>query len=379
MGGLDLNQEFRLLLDCTRPGLAPPASVEAALDWPAFCALAERHRVSPLASHALTGRDLPLEALHQRARQSSVRALAHAAATFEVTDCLQTAGIDVLPIKGALLAHRLYGDFGLREVRDVDLLVPQRDLLEADYRLRELGYERRVPACEPTRRRLAVVLERDQHFEYRHRDSAVLVELHWRLEGWSAAALDWLWTHSHRGPLLGQRVRQLSDLAQLLLVVDHGAGHRWFCLKWLADAAALLAAVSDAAVAPLLAAAGLLDATRPLAQAVTLVAELYGTSLAPALTDFARREPLARALADSALEALAGTEQQYFANAGTSGWLARRRYASDLRCRPEPEPRRFALLRPRDFDELPLPDALFFLYYPLRPVLWLRRRLRAGA
>ena len=37
------------------------------------------------------------------------------------------------------------------------------------------------------------------------------------------------------------------------------------------------------------------------------------------------------------------------------------------------------LIRPQDFGRVNLPDALFWLYVPLRPVLWIMRLLRGQA
>ncbi len=54
---------------------------------------------------------------HNHANQVRAKALAEALVAF------QTAGIDVLVLKGAALAHLVYPQPGLRPMRDVDVLV----------------------------------------------------------------------------------------------------------------------------------------------------------------------------------------------------------------------------------------------------------------
>jgi hypothetical protein len=62
--------------------------------------------------------------------------------TLMVTEALERDGIRALPLKGPLLAERLYGDVGLRPSEDVDVLVAVADLERAGRSLGELGYAR---------------------------------------------------------------------------------------------------------------------------------------------------------------------------------------------------------------------------------------------
>lgn len=63
-----------------------------------------------------------------------------AAALDEILDAAATANLPMLPLKGAVLAFTIYGDAGLRPMRDVDVLVRPRDLPRAIALLESLGF-----------------------------------------------------------------------------------------------------------------------------------------------------------------------------------------------------------------------------------------------
>lgn len=105
-----------------------------------------------------------------RARAAALEALAGA-----VIGALERAGIESLPLKGVFLARRLYGDPGMRESSDIDLLVDRERLDEAAAVLGELGYEREAGAT-------GVVRRPDLHHRMTNpRAGLPPVELHWRV------------------------------------------------------------------------------------------------------------------------------------------------------------------------------------------------------
>ena len=92
---------------------------------------------------------------------------------------LGEAGIAALPLKGPLLAEEVFGDFGLRETSDVDLLVAGEHLDAAVLILQEMGFE---PPPEPARGDGLP----DLHYRLAH-DSLPTVELHWRVAWYETA------------------------------------------------------------------------------------------------------------------------------------------------------------------------------------------------
>jgi len=84
--------------------------------------------------------------------------------------------VEVLPLKGLDLAHRLYPSPSLRDMGDVDLLVRRRAVPDADAALRRLGY---VPDRDALR-----AAEGDGGFlnaVVYDREDVLPVHLHWRL------------------------------------------------------------------------------------------------------------------------------------------------------------------------------------------------------
>ena len=118
----------------------------ARADWGRVLAAAWRQRLLPLAAERLEAMlheppPAPFVAAAAGAlRTARGRALAGELATERAAAAIEAAGSRVLPLKGASLAAALYGDAGMRDSRDVDLLVAREDLGRAGEALRSIGY-----------------------------------------------------------------------------------------------------------------------------------------------------------------------------------------------------------------------------------------------
>jgi hypothetical protein len=131
--------------------------------------------------------------------------------THTLVGTLEHHRIAAVPVKGAVLARRLFDDPGLRVSDDVDLLVSAAQLEQAVAVLRErFGYSSPRDALWAGGRPLL-------HYRLSHPDGLPMIELHWRLH----------WYESRSGPaMLGRAVvdRGLAhlapadELASLLLV-----------------------------------------------------------------------------------------------------------------------------------------------------------------
>ncbi len=110
----------------------------------------ERHGLGPLIYkqsnscdvHQLQTSTRHLRALylrHRHAAQVRTRVLSDILAAY------QEAGIDVLLLKGAALAHLVYPEPGLRPMRDMDLLVRVSEARRAQGLLADLGFEAPLP------------------------------------------------------------------------------------------------------------------------------------------------------------------------------------------------------------------------------------------
>src|SRR5436305_190862 len=129
-----MTPESELLLSTLR-GTETPAPPFA--DWRSLLAFADSHGVLPILCRNYRG-TLP-ELLKARAR-SQWTTTAFLASELEVLlerFCLQ--GLEVLPLKGPLLAQTLFGSSGLRQSDDLDLLVRPKDFSRAQALLMGLG------------------------------------------------------------------------------------------------------------------------------------------------------------------------------------------------------------------------------------------------
>jgi hypothetical protein len=153
---------------------------------------------------------------------------------------LAERGVNVIPFKGPTLAALAYGDLGLREFGDLDLLIARSDFMKAQELLVARGYQ---PEFLLNVSQAASFAETCNVMAFWHAEKSVSVELHWEL---SPKYLpfspdpDWLrerMAPSHPG---GQRVMTLSPEDLLVYLCAHGAKHVWEKLIWIVDVAGLI-------------------------------------------------------------------------------------------------------------------------------------------
>jgi hypothetical protein len=376
-----LSAEFQLLAasswDAPQPLVEFQAGRIAAaytqgVNWEQFLRLIVRHRllVEPETLDRALGDRLPAgvrEELRKQKRHACRESLGQAAELVRINEAFRRRRIDLLPIKGVLLSAQLYGDPGRRVSRDFDLLVRPEHLTMAEQVLQELGYQLTQPDCPLTPRRRRWLVGQMHHFGYT--DSAQhLVELHWRVLLWKPEEMAWLWQESRPARLLGSEFRVLSDVALLLLLCDHGAKHSWSRLKWLNDLMGFVAQRPPVDWPPMVARARQFDLARSVAQAGLLLNWVHGWQLPEPWADLVRLERTAVPLAQDALEAMYLEEGAQFRLP-----VRLQRTVHPLRIRRRLGTVQWAqacLISTDSFRELPLPDWLFWLYFPLRPALW---------
>jgi Uncharacterised nucleotidyltransferase len=116
------------------------------MDWTALPTHAEAHGMAPLVYRHLVaaGVTLPLSTKRELQGLSVRHRLANQVRTRVLIDILsayESIGIRTMVLKGAALCHLIYPEPGLRPMRDLDLLVSPSDLLRAQRKLTELGFD----------------------------------------------------------------------------------------------------------------------------------------------------------------------------------------------------------------------------------------------
>src|SRR4051812_551010 len=131
-------------------------------------------------------------------------------ATLRILAGLEDAGVPAAPLKGPLLAERIYGDSGMRASSDIDVLVAPEDLEAAVDVAHALGYARPGDRVDAAGRPLL-------HFTLRAAAAPAELELHWRVhwyeERFAARAL----ARSRPSRTEGRRFAPADELAMLLL------------------------------------------------------------------------------------------------------------------------------------------------------------------
>ncbi len=195
--------------------------------------LRDYHRLSGLQIDAILGEGTAVEDAGEK-----IKALQLAAELVRIGDRLSEQGIDFIPLKGPVLAQRLYGDVTARICRDLDILVSPAQLVTAVSVLQSLGYVRDEPWPEKKRSR-EILISHTNEEEFVNSESGIIVELHWRLlrvPVVSHRRLEELTTaNTVDYSFAGRSFRVLNRELGLLFLIHHGGIHWWRRLKWLTD------------------------------------------------------------------------------------------------------------------------------------------------
>lgn len=198
---------------------------------------------------------------------------------------LRDAGVPTLLLKGsAALADGALRDTGVRPMADVDVLVPRERVFAAAAALGGVGWHPANPRPLGT--------------EFPVRQSAPFaagaewqLDLHWEAL-FDPGADDGLWARARPAVLGTQPTAVPAPSDQLLVTCLHAGGWHGKPIRWLADAATLLARHPDPGWDDLVAEAAARGAGHRLAGQLELLRELLGTPVPPAVLDRLRAAPL---------------------------------------------------------------------------------------
>lgn len=239
-----MEPETKILLLAARTRLLPEQEAALArlvtgpVRWQPLVEVACAHGVAPLLHRHLERAGLmthlPPECAAPLARTAHAAALRGLRLRAELGALLAAADGERLPVmllKGASLAERVYGDWGLRPMADLDLLVPRGRYERFEALLHRLGY-RLIPQHARTRSHWE---QTHCHLTFAHPHSGVVVEAHWDLQ---PLAWDWpaapraasVWERARRTSLDGVLVHMLSPADEIVHLALHHFRHGALCL-----------------------------------------------------------------------------------------------------------------------------------------------------
>jgi hypothetical protein len=351
------------------------------MDWTEYLRLVDRHRTPALSWAALKrvpGLEIPEPArqeLQKRSDACRMQAVRHCIHLARMLKAFNRAGIPVMPMKGPILSLELYGDVGLRQSHDLDLMVTPEDLARVQACLESMGWRQDAAWFPLSPRQWEQHLRMEQHLNFIDPQRECPLELHWRFI-WDQPGLNSArWARSVSSVWQGCAYQAMNPIDQVLYLCCHGAEHAWSRAKWLGDLARIHAVANvdwEAAMEQARAS----RQEKPLLLSLRLLHMLHALPV-PRLPGNPW-EQLSPFLVDSPLYTLQ-MDRDPFAVGGLDLLPDRLRF---FRYERQILPRKnwreslseLAYCR-EDFGVLRLPDRLFWAYAPLRPFLWVWRHL----
>jgi hypothetical protein len=306
-----------------------------------------------------------------------------AAELVRIVRTLRHHGIQALPLKGPVLALYAYGNLTLRQAGDLDILVPTPTLRQAARVLQTLGYYRtwdRDRAWSPAQETAHIRSNNQAPFWCETR--RIMVELHWDFAPRRyrfLMALAHVWDRLETVSMAGTPMPTLAYEELLLFLCFHGSKHCWERLSWVCDVAVLLQRQQDVNWPQVMTRAATLGHQRALALGLVLAHCLCGSALPAPVQQYAQHDPAVPRLLTATYRGLLQAPDGVTPHQSTLATFHRLVYALQFQAsiRYKALLCRDILLVPQvaDWQVLPLPHALFPLYYLLRPLRLLGKYL----
>ena len=364
-------REFQLLLYCATS--QPDAGrikkiVQEGISWQALLELAQQHGVRPILRQTLKSvcwDSVPqtfqreLEHFYRANVQTS---LLFTGELFRLLSLFQQNGIPLVAFKGPILAESVYGDLALREFSDLDIIVHDADVSKAEDILTAWGYQ----ADFPDRDYRSAFLSYQGQYAFRNKQTGFSVDLHWRLSGKGelfALSTEKIWSRLEQVTMCGRTVLTFAHDDLALFLAAHGTKEGWKALKWVCDFAELLRKDQNVDWLALIDRAEKSNSCRPFLLATFLASTLLDAPAPQELIDKARNNTAVRALAEMTQRRMLRTTPEGEFRQFLNGLNTRDRF----RHRLWPVATLLTTRTVGDYQAMPLPKALWGLYYVTRP------------
>lgn len=350
------------------------------IDWNTFIKLSLHHRLYPVIYLKL--KQLPMNIvpafvmnyLSIQYKRNTLKMLKFSAIAEKISRLLSDNDIPLILLKGPALAHQLYGDISHRTSNDLDFLISIDQLELTEKILVQEGYIK----DDYIKTILNDWKWRHHHVTYSHPQENVKVEIHWRLNPGPGKEPKFheLWERRSRSKLTTFPVFLLGKEDLFLYLTSHGARHGWSRLRWLVDIQYLIKQQLEWK--------RVYQTTRKYHYHRSAGQGIY---LATSLLNLELDQGMVSLMKASFAKKLGQQAVFYFEN------------MVNLHTDPVPKDvakyhksHLFVLMSlqqkvifilsclypyPEDEQTLPLPKLFHFLYFPLRPFLWIWRKIRS--
>ena len=373
------------------------------INWQTLVQLAVNHRVFPLLFSVLNDHAADLipadlmaqlrELHHQNALKTialtgelfrilesldALKTIALTGELFRILESLDAHQIAAIAFKGPVLSMLAYGSLSARSAGDLDILVQPQNFLKPKVVLQSQGY---------TAKLLPILSQKqEQEFfwwlgEYLmvNEENHIHLDVHGRCVAGDGFAfytdLSRFWQRLEPVSIVGRSIQTLKKEDLLLYLCISGIKDGWPQLKGVCDLSALIHRHPDLDWEMILRESSDLKLNRMLRIGLLLTHQILKTPLNDRLLQFAQADPQAVWLCDRIIKRLttqpnglstpSGSERFLIRLLGLGHWKPQLQHCFFFVNRSW---RLFIMVNEFDYRFFPLPRALYFLYYIIRPI-----------
>lgn len=379
--------EFKLLLSCSKLYVGEndlssnKVILNDKINDDSFIELVDRHAVAPLVHHSLKSipgvSDQLIFKINQRVQRNQLMSLSATSMIVRLQKKMDADQIKGIFLKGIPLAAMYYGDIALRESMDIDLWVEKKGFVVISDYLTSLGYRSNLDLKKLNNRQIRYKFKTDHHLLFVSEDPALppVIELHWKIKDRFG-----LFTFNPEEnveltatyEIAGVAISVFNHIDNFLYLCTHGCEHAWYRLKWLFDLPQLMSSVNydwkevqKRAIE--------LNCEDQLKLTFLLLNKLLGYEIPAPLRSDKINSNMKSQL--SYIEHCIYYKGLY-CDTDKEKWM-NFRYSLSINKKGIFNPSLLLryLTSENDWKLLPLPEKLFFLYFPLRPFLLISRRI----
>lgn len=380
--------ELNLLLKCA---LHNHQAIEDLANQPAyrhsfsekeFLFWVQRHRlqglIAPAVERIMLFTDTARAQLREWAQHNTMMALSSLEVMKKLQAFVDQNSFKAFFLKGVGLSANYYGAVGLRHVYDIDIWVEPHAQPHVEHFIRTLGYVNENDRLEFNDTQLRYLQQgaHDAIFLPSTQGIQPIIELHWKLrDSLGNFLFDPVREYNRLESIdLGSfEIKMMNEVDQFIFLCVHGADHGWFRIKWLVDLY-WVQKKSSLNWMHVQQRAKQLNALDEVVLAFAVLNSVMGVET-PSEFPMKRRSWLQHNQLRYIHHLIAykgvfcDTPWEKLKNALYTLTISKRFF-------PSAELIKRNLTNKTDWLILRLPEPFFFLYFPLRPFLWIYRKLK---
>jgi hypothetical protein len=283
-----------------------------------------------------------------------------------IIELFRASRIVAVPYKGPALAQYVFGEVGMRQSVDLDILVAAADVARACDLLVANGFRWMAPTSAVPHRAL---LRNECEAVLVRTDGAPMVEIHWRVGprfARGSLSAERLIARAGTISLLGVEVPSLCPRDLALVLALHASTHRWEGLEQILTFGLVLAKMSPDELTRTVDEARGQGCLRRFLIGCILARDVLGLELPHAVEECAAADPAAAHLADRSRSRLYSDDAGGTSGGGRPGWRGPAAALDTRSARLWHLPARIFAPGSGDWDAVHLPRGLRWMYYLVR-------------